>query len=119
MDKQRQRNKSHNTRQSNNYSAFFNLCSDEIYKKHMERLIEASIEQDFPLEVNIYGFVDKRQYPSDRFFSLASSMGAKFIIGCDAHKAELLKQPKDFPGFEDFLKRNKIEYGDNLIEGLC
>ena len=93
--------------------------SDEIYKKHMKRLIEASIELDLPLEVNIYGFVDERQYPNDRFFSLASEMGARFIIGCDAHKPELLKQPEDFPGFTDFLKRNKIEYGENLIEGLC
>ncbi len=92
--------------------------SDEIYQKHMRRIVEASIEQDFPLEVNVYGFADRRQYPCDRFFSMASKMGAKFIIGCDAHTPKLLKQPEDIPGFTEFLKRNGIKYGDNFIEGL-
>ncbi len=91
---------------------------DDIYKKHMRRIVEASIEQDFPLEVNVYGFADRRQYPCDRFFSMASEMGAKFIIGCDAHTPKLLKQPENIPGFAEFLERNRIEYGDNFIKGL-
>ncbi|MCR5279210.1 MAG: histidinol-phosphatase [Lachnospiraceae bacterium] len=88
---------------------------EEVFEKHMKRVIQASIDDDYPLEINLYGFVDERQYPSDRFFKLASTMGAKFIIGCDAHKPGLLIQPDTIPGFADFLNRNGIvttDYSD-------
>lgn len=89
---------------------------DEIYCKHMKRIVEASIEYDFPLEVNFFGFIDGRHYPSDRFFSMASKMGAKFVIGCDAHNPGVIANPEDVPQFEEFLKRNGIVYGDNLLD---
>ena len=87
---------------------------ERTYRKHMERLIKASIDLDVPLEVNMIGFITHRHYPSDRFFSLASDMGAEFIIGCDAHSPDGILQPEDVPGFTDFLVRNKIEYNQNL-----
>ncbi len=88
---------------------------DEIYQKHMKKLVQASIDMDFPLEVNFAGFVWQRHYPSDRFFSLASSMGAKFIIGCDAHDPDFIRHPEELDAFEAFLSRNNIDYGDNLL----
>ena len=88
---------------------------DKTYKHHMQRLVEASIDLDIPLEINVYGFVDKRNYPCDRFFDMASKMGASFVIGCDAHKPEIVGQPEVFPGLCDFLDRNNIKYGDNIV----
>lgn len=82
--------------------------SDEIYKKHMVRIIEASLKLDIPLEVNILGYILKRNYPCDRFYSMASEMGAKYIIGCDAHRPEGMLQPEQIEGFPEFLKRNGI-----------
>ena len=89
---------------------------DEFYLKEMARLVEASIECDMPLEINYYGFVDSRNYPCDRFFSLASKMGAKFVLGCDAHEPGLLRQPEDVPGLMDFLNRNNISITDNILK---
>ncbi|RKM58163.1 histidinol-phosphatase HisJ family protein [Butyrivibrio sp. X503] len=89
---------------------------EEKYLRHMRRIVEASIELDFPLEVNVYGFIDGRHYPSDRFFKMASEMGARFVIGCDAHDPRVLINPEDVPEFNEFLKRNKIEYGDNIVD---
>ncbi len=89
---------------------------DDVFKKHMKRLIQAAISLHLPLEVNMLGFADGRNYPSDRFFSLASELGADFVIGCDAHNPVNVKQPEDCPGFVDFLKKNNITYGDNVIE---
>ena len=63
----------------------------------------------------MYGFLDNRNYPCDRFFKMASEMGAKFIMGCDAHKPEVVKQPETVPGLMDFLHRNNITIGDNII----
>ncbi|MCR5584925.1 MAG: histidinol-phosphatase [Lachnospiraceae bacterium] len=88
---------------------------DEIYKKHMSRIVETAVDMNIPLEVNMYGFVDGRHYPSDRFFKFAQEYAPRFIIGCDAHKPEMIRQPESIPGFNEFLDRNKILYGDNVI----
>ena len=79
----------------------------------MQKIVETALQMDIPLEVNMLGFVEKRNYPCDRFFSMASQMGAKFVIGCDAHKPEALRQPEEIPGFIEFMERNGIT--KNLI----
>lgn len=89
---------------------------DMVYQHHMKRIVKASIDLDIPLEINMQGFFLNRNYPSDRFFSMASAMGARFVIGCDAHHPEDVMQPWQMEDFETFLQRNNIEYGDNVIE---
>ncbi len=88
---------------------------DDTFRKHTSRIVEASIDLDIQLEINMYGFLDNRNYPCDRFFKMASEMGAKFIMGCDAHKPEVVRQPETVPGLMDFLHRNNITIGDNII----
>ena len=88
---------------------------DDIYCRHMSKLVEASIDLNLPLEINVYGFVDGRWYPCDRFFKMASKYNPRFIIGCDAHTPKIVRQPEHIPGFVDFLTRNGIEYGDNTV----
>lgn len=89
---------------------------DNVFQMHMRPVIQTAIDMNIPLEVNMLGFATGRNYPCDRFFSLASQMGAKFVIGCDAHAPKDVMQPENLSGFVDFLKRNNIEYGDNVIE---
>ncbi len=89
---------------------------DEIFCKHMKRIVEKSIELDIPLEVNMYGFSDGRNYPCDRFFRMAKDMGAKFVLGCDAHQTLLLRQPENTPGLSAFLEKYGIDTGDNIVE---
>jgi histidinol-phosphatase (PHP family) len=89
---------------------------DKVYQHHMKRIVQASIDLDIPLEINMQGFFLNRNYPSDRFFSMASAMGAKFVIGCDAHHPEDVMQPWQMDGLMEFLERNNIEFGDNVIE---
>ncbi len=88
---------------------------DDTFKRHMSRIVEASIDLKLPLEINMYGFLDGRNYPCDRFFKMAAEMGADFVIGCDAHRPDVVRQPEDLPGLCDFLDRNGIKYGDNIM----
>lgn len=81
----------------------------KTYRKHMQRLIRTSINLSIPLELNILGFVTGRNYPCDAFFSLASDMGATFIVGLDAHSPEYILLPNEIPGFMDFLDRYNIQ----------
>lgn len=63
----------------------------------MKEIIQASIALDVPLEVNVAGIrngakkigkSDRWIYPTVDFFSIASDMGAKCILGLDAHAPE-------------------------------
>ena len=88
--------------------------NDNTYKKHMERLIAASIDLNIPLEVNLLGFTGKRNYPCDKFFDLAAEMNANFVIGCDAHDPQSVCQPELNPEFMAFLNKHNITIGDNI-----
>ena len=93
-----------------------NFWGDEdAYERQMTRLIEAANALGMPMEVNMYGFYDKRHYPCDRFWKLASAMKAKTVIGCDAHFPGLVTQPERVPGLMDFLQKHSIAVGDNLL----
>lgn len=89
--------------------------ADATYKKHISRLIDASIDLQIPLEINGLGFREGRHYPCDRFFSLASQKGASFIFGCDAHHPNHVMKPEAIPGLPEFLAKYHIEIGDNIL----
>ncbi len=87
---------------------------DEIFNKHMKRVVHTAIKLNIPLEVNMLGFSTGRNYPCDRFFSMAAEMGASFVIGCDAHNPIDVRQPETVPGFCEFLNKHHITFGDNI-----
>lgn len=90
--------------------------NDGAYVRQMTRLIQKAVDLNIPLEINLFGMVDNRQYPSGRFFSLASEMGAKFVLGCDAHYPDMIKQPEEIKGFDTFLEKNHIAEEDIISE---
>ncbi len=63
---------------------------DSFYVQEMTRLCEAAKKYDMPLEFNLLGFADKRQYPNEVFFKIAKEVGNKVIIGVDAHESAAL-----------------------------
>ena len=89
---------------------------DDTYYRHMRRLVKAAIDLNIPLEINVYGFVDGRWYPNDRFFKMAAEYDPRFLIGCDAHTPKIVRQPEHIEGLTDFLERNAVKIGDNIID---
>lgn len=90
-----------------------------VYLREMEKLIGTAIDLKIPLEVNMLGFIEKRNYPCDDFFTLASQMNAEFVIGCDAHKPQGINQIEDVSGLKEFLERNKIKIiEENILKDL-
>lgn len=89
---------------------------DDVYRKHMSKLIEAAIDLKLPLEINMYGYFDNRWYPSDRFFKLAGEYKADVIIGCDAHTLQVVKQVDNVPGLMKFMEDCNVTYiKDNIV----
>lgn len=67
---------------------------DRDVMKVSRAIIETAVALDIPLEVNVAGIRNgKRQigerrrylYPNPEFFRLAKKMGARFVLGIDAH----------------------------------
>lgn len=101
---------------------FFNRIS-VVTPKIMEicrEIVETAIEYDVPLEVNLGGLrfnnlvAEKNgcmPYPNKTFFKIASELGAKVVIGIDAHS------PSDFET-SDYEFANKFikELNLNLIK---
>jgi histidinol-phosphatase (PHP family) len=89
----------------------------------MQDLIGVCIELDIPLEINAAGIRNGLKklgdsyryiYPTDDFFSLAGKMGAKCIIGLDAHAPEQISNEEANEKAILFARR----HGLNVIERL-
>ncbi len=91
---------------------------NEEYEKASIRIIEKAIELDLPLEVNmcvsrIEKNVDENgdrvfSYPCHEFWDLAHKMGAKCILGVDAHDPRHLYNT-EFDEFRKFIKRHHLK----------
>ncbi len=57
-----------------------------LYEQQMHTLCRSARELDIPLEINLLGLYEHRQYPNEMFWQIAGQEGCTAIIGCDAHE---------------------------------
>lgn len=81
---------------------FYFTGDDAVYRQEMQRICEAALQLDMPLECNLLGFRAMRNYPDPRFFCLAAEYGCKVILGIDAHGPAEIDHPKN-AGIHQFL----------------
>ena len=62
--------------------------SEEIYARQMRRLCRAALRTGTPLEINLLGIREGRNYPNERFWQIAAEEGCSAVLGCDAHRPE-------------------------------
>lgn len=86
--------------------------ADKIYRKHMERLCLGAKEKGIPLELNLLGYADRRNYPCRRFFEIAAEVGNEVILGTDAHRPDMLSAREPEKGCRKFARELHL----NLIE---
>lgn len=67
--------------------------ADGIYKKHMRRLCQEAKSCDLPLEINLLGLREGRQYPKELFWQIAAEEGCRVVLGSDAHTPEGVWDP--------------------------
>ncbi len=92
-------------------------------KKVMEDLISLCMDLDIPLEVNAAGIRNGKKklgdeyryvYPTDEFFSIVGKMGAKCIIGFDAHAPNQVSNEDSLEKAVMFCRKHNL----NLIDKL-
>ena len=84
------------------------IPDDDIYRMHMTRLARGCLELDIPLEINCLGIEQGRNYPCDRFWSIAAATGNTAVIGCDAHHLYQVADPVITAEAEEFARRHGI-----------
>ena len=86
----------------------------ELYKTSVERLVRTANEYDTPLELNLLGIREQRNYPSEKFWEIAAPLSPKVIIGVDAHA------PKNFSDKESLDAALKLaeKYKLDIINEL-
>jgi len=79
-----------------------------IYLREMTRLINGAIALGIPLEINMLGMREHKNYPNANFWTLAGELGASVILGCDAHTPEHVADPDNLRDVEAFAARFQI-----------
>ena len=67
---------------------------ERIYRREMTRLCERAKALDVPLEINVLGLREGRNYPCDRFWPIAKEQGCRVVLGCDAHDPQDVAEPE-------------------------
>lgn len=88
--------------------------ANAVYERHMRRLCQEAKSCGLPLEINLLGLRENRQYPREIFWRLAAEEGCSAVLGSDAHAPERVCDPKSEEKGRALAKR----YGLTLLEAL-
>ena len=65
----------------------------ETYAREMRRLCRAAKRTETPLELNLLGLREGRNYPDERFWRIAAEEGNTAVLGCDSHQPCRVSDP--------------------------
>ena len=73
------------------------MGDDDFYRQQARRICREAKSCGMPLEINLLGIRNKRNYPNPLFWEVAAEEGCDVILGRDAHEAESLlqKEPEE------------------------
>lgn len=87
---------------------------DSIYEWEMTRLCKELKNMNIPLELNLLGISQNKQYPAERFWKIVSEIGNEVILGLDAHCVEHLMDVESYHKGKEIAEK----YHLNIIEEL-
>ena len=83
-----------------------------VYKQHVSRLCQEAKACGIPLEINLLGIDENRQYPNPLFWEAAAEAGCDVVIGSDAHKPSHVVRPESEKTALDIVS----EFSLHLVE---
>ena len=90
------------------------LGENDIYDSQMRILCRKAKECSLPLEINLLGIRDGRNYPKERFWAIAGEEGCDVIFGADAHTPESLSSPDSDEYALGLVKKYSLRLLDEL-----
>ena len=76
----------------------------KLFEAQLRRICREAKSCNIPLEFNLHGFRENRNYPTPIFWKLAAEEGCTVILGRDAHKPEEMMDAETEVRAEQFLK---------------
>ena len=90
-----------------------NFVGDPAVKeREYRRILEAAKRLHVPVELNLLGIRENRNYPQELFWQLAGEIGNEVILGCDSHQPNTMALKNDLTRAQELITRyrlNKIE----------
>jgi len=90
------------------------IGSGEIYNREFTRLCTYLKSKELPVEINLLGVSQYRNYTSERFLSIAREVGNSVIIGCDAHDPAVLSSTEQIAVCEKLAEKFSLPVIETL-----
>lgn len=87
-----------------------------VREKGFVRLCEAAKRLGIPLELNMYGLVDRRHYPCEEFFKIAAQVGNTVVAGYDAHDPNRFGNESELKNVRAFAERCGVQLSELTAE---
>lgn len=87
---------------------------EELVCFEYERLVKAAIRTQTPLEINLCGVRMRRYYPNPVFWEIVGKLGAKAVIGCDAHAPNDVANKREIAIAKEIVKRFSLNLTDSF-----
>lgn len=84
------------------------------YERTMREICRKANEHQLPLEINLRGIREGKQYPNDTFWKIAGEEKCKAIIGCDAHEPDELVLGKAYQEALRYVEEYKLQLVDEI-----
>lgn len=91
------------------------IGDDDIYDREMQRLCKYLYDKNMPIEINMLGAIQGRNYPNERFLKIASQTGNSCIIGIDAHFPEALENAEGEELCQQIIQSYNLEICSPLL----
>ena len=88
-----------------------------LYEQEMRKLCRYCKEKDIPLEINLLGVRQDRNYPCDTFWKIAAQEGNTIIYGSDAHWPDHVLTPEVIRKADQYIAKCGIPR-ERLIQKL-
>ena len=90
-----------------------NYSGDDLfYQNEMSRLCGYAYDKKIPLEINLLGVGENRNYPNPLFWEIAGKTGNDVVLALDAHHVRMIDVPETEKKAMELVDR----FGLKLIE---
>ena len=86
-----------------------------FYRGEMRRLCEGVKALNLPLEINMLGIREGRNYPDPDFWEIAASVGNRVLLGCDAHSPDVVADPEELQAATAFAAQFGLTLEDRIF----
>ncbi|MBE6547332.1 MAG: histidinol-phosphatase HisJ family protein [Ruminococcaceae bacterium] len=91
---------------------------DDFYRAEMSRFCKFAKEKNIPLEINVLGMREGRNYPNAEFWRLAAEHGCEAVLGADAHHSYHVHDTENIKKARDLADSVGIKMIETLEDRL-